>query len=146
MQLPPSSSADVCVCLCVCPGWTPLHEACIHGWWSVARALLAAGADVSRPGLERVTPLHDAAGNGRRRLVRLLLRHGAEPAARTARGQLPADLASEPRVRALLERAAADPAAAAAASDSSDDTGEWAATTPVSGGGEGGGEVTQARS
>ena len=89
-------------------GWTPLHEACIHGWWSVARALLAAGAGANRPGLDRVTPLHDAAaGSGRRRLVRLLLRYGADPTARTARGQPAAELATERRVRLLLERAAA---------------------------------------
>ena len=45
-------------------GWTPLHEACNHGWLSVAKHLLKAGASCNVQGLENDTPLHDAAGNG----------------------------------------------------------------------------------
>lgn len=44
-------------------GWTPLHEACNHGWYEIANLLIQFGADVNAPGLERDTPLHDAAIN-----------------------------------------------------------------------------------
>ena len=45
-------------------GWTPLHEACNHGWLVVARQLMKAGANVNVQGLDNDTPLHDAAING----------------------------------------------------------------------------------
>lgn len=48
----------------VCAGWSPLHEACNHGWLEVAELLLRAGADVNARGLDDDTPLHDAAING----------------------------------------------------------------------------------
>ena len=59
----------VCSCVyvftCVCSsGWTPLHEACNHGYPDVARQLLRAGANVNVQGYENDTPLHDAAING----------------------------------------------------------------------------------
>jgi hypothetical protein len=46
------------------PGWTPLHEACNHGWLDVAKQLLKAGANVNVQGLDNDTPLHDASING----------------------------------------------------------------------------------
>lgn len=45
-------------------GWTPLHEACNHGWLGTARILIEAGASVNALGLDDDTPLHDAAVNG----------------------------------------------------------------------------------
>ena len=45
-------------------GWTPLHEACNHGWQNVAELLLNAGANVNVQGLDNDTPLHDASVNG----------------------------------------------------------------------------------
>ena len=50
------------------PGWTPLHEACNHGWPDVARQLLRAGANVNVQGYENDTPLHDAAINGHQKV------------------------------------------------------------------------------
>ena len=49
-------------------GWTPLHEACNHGWLDVAKQLLKAGANVNVQGLDNDTPLHDAAINGHRKV------------------------------------------------------------------------------
>ena len=49
-------------------GWTPLHEACNHGYYDVAKVLLKAGAFVNTTGLEDDTPLHDAAVNGHTRV------------------------------------------------------------------------------
>lgn len=49
---------------CVVSGWTPLHEACNHGWLGVAKRLLQSGAEVNARGLDDDTPLHDAAING----------------------------------------------------------------------------------
>ena len=43
--------------------WTPLHEACCHGHYKIAKMLLRAGAHVSAVGLDGDTPLHDASSN-----------------------------------------------------------------------------------
>lgn len=45
-------------------GWTPLHEACNHGHFNIAKQLLRNGANVNVLGLENDTPLHDASVNG----------------------------------------------------------------------------------
>lgn len=44
-------------------GWTPLHEACNHGWYAIAQLLIQYGANVNSQGFENDTPLHDAAVN-----------------------------------------------------------------------------------
>ena len=49
-------------------GWTPLHEACNHGWYDVAKQLVHAGADVNCQGFDNDLPLHDAATNGFRKV------------------------------------------------------------------------------
>lgn len=54
---------------CLCPGWTPLHEACNQGNVEVAKQLLKAGANVNVQGFEDDTPLHDAAGNGHHKVT-----------------------------------------------------------------------------
>ena len=61
-------------------GWTPLHEACNHGFLDLARLLLDHGAQVDDPGGENcdlTTPLMDAAMNGHEEVVELLVNHGA---------------------------------------------------------------------
>lgn len=45
-------------------GWTPLHEAVLGGYDTIAETLLKAGARVNSVGQEGITPLHDAAGLG----------------------------------------------------------------------------------
>ena len=50
--------------LCACAGWTPLHEACNHGFYHIAKTLLKSGANVNVQGCDNDTPLHDASGNG----------------------------------------------------------------------------------
>lgn len=75
-------------------GWTPLHEACNHGWREVASKLLQAGAMVNARGLDDETPLHDAASNGHKSVVRLLLEHGADVHAKNRKGRTPYDVAT----------------------------------------------------
>ena len=56
--------SDVLLSVFVVIGWTPLHEACNHGWLEVAKQLLKSGANVNVHGGDNDTPLHDAAING----------------------------------------------------------------------------------
>ena len=49
-------------------GWTPLHQACNHGHYKVAKVLLKAGANANAPGLDGDIPLHDASTNGHRKV------------------------------------------------------------------------------
>ena len=44
--------------------WSPLHEACNRGNYSVVKLLLEFGADIDLKGFAKDSPLHDAARNG----------------------------------------------------------------------------------
>lgn len=62
-------------------GWSPLHEACNHGYMEVVKMLLEHGAAVNDPGgihCDGITPLHDAAVNGQAEVVQVLLEYGAD--------------------------------------------------------------------
>ncbi len=62
-------------------GWTPLHEACNHGYLEVVRTLLDHGAAINDPGGAHcggVTPLIDAGINGHVEVVWLLVDRGAD--------------------------------------------------------------------
>ncbi|XP_057657516.1 ankyrin repeat domain-containing protein 12 isoform X2 [Diorhabda carinulata] len=74
-------------------GWTPLHEACNHGWYDVAFRLVQSGANVNARGLDNDTPLHDAAVNGHLKLVKLLVERGADIYAKNSKGKTPLDVA-----------------------------------------------------
>ncbi|CAH1110351.1 unnamed protein product [Psylliodes chrysocephalus] len=74
-------------------GWTPLHEACNHGWYEVAFRLVQSGANVNARGLDNDTPLHDAAVNGHLKLVKLLVERGADIYAKNSKGKTPLDVA-----------------------------------------------------
>lgn len=82
-------------------GWTPLHEACNHGWFEVANRLVQAGASVNARGLDDDTPLHDAASGGHQKLVKLLVENGADIHAKNKKGKSPVDVAA-PRVLSIL--------------------------------------------
>ena len=82
---------------------TALHAALAGPTPEVARALVAAGADVNARQQGGVTPLQEAAANGAVDLVRLLLEHGADPAARDDNGRTAADWARERGQTAVLE-------------------------------------------
>jgi ankyrin repeat protein len=101
------------------PGQTPLHIAARRGDnASLLALLLAAGADPNKattgPARDRdfqtdlgtvppgTTPLHFASLIGDPDAVRALLDGGADPNRRDAEGKLPADRASDSRVRDLL--------------------------------------------
>jgi ankyrin repeat protein len=75
-------------------GWTPLHEACNHGWYEVAFRLVQAGASVNAKGHENDTPLHDAAMNGHLKLAKLLVERGADIHAKNSKGKTPLDVAA----------------------------------------------------
>jgi len=77
-------------------GVTALHAALAGPTPEIARALIAAGADVNaRQAQDGVTPLQEAAHTGRLDLVRLLLEAGADPSVRDAKGRSAADFAAE---------------------------------------------------
>jgi uncharacterized protein len=82
---------------------TALHAALAGPTPEVARALIAAGAEVNARQQGGVTPLQEAAGNGQVDLVRLLLEHGAERAATDDNGRTAADWARERGHSAVLE-------------------------------------------
>ncbi len=86
---------------------TALHAALAGTTPEVARALIAASADVNARQQGGVTPLQEAAANGALDLVHLLLEHGADPAATDDNGRTAADWARErgqAAVLPLLER------------------------------------------
>ena len=61
-------------------GWTPLHEACNHGYEDIVGLLIENGAVIDDPGganCEGMTPLIDAAINGHEGIVKLLIGKGA---------------------------------------------------------------------
>jgi ankyrin repeat protein len=94
-------------------GETPLMIAALRGHIEVARALVAQGADVNKPGW---TPLHYAAthaGPAARELVALLLEQHAYIDAESPNGTTPLMMAAqygEPDVLRLLLDEGADPA------------------------------------
>lgn len=74
-------------------GWTPLHEACSHGWHDVALRLIQSGANMNARGLDNDTPLHDAASNGHVKVAKLLVERGADITAKNSKGKTPIDVA-----------------------------------------------------
>jgi len=90
----------------------PFHVAALHAALagpqpSIARLLIAAGADVNARQQAGVAPLHETAHNGDLELTQLLLDHGADPSAVNDHGKTPAATAREhghEAVAALLER------------------------------------------
>ena len=82
----------------------PLGTAAFVRSVPLARLLLDYGADANGRGEGGFTALHSAAQKDDEPFVRLLLERGADPAIASTRGHRPADLAADPRVRALLAR------------------------------------------
>ncbi|HYR59290.1 MAG TPA: ankyrin repeat domain-containing protein, partial [Chthoniobacteraceae bacterium] len=61
---------------------TPLHQAAMSPWPSLARMLIEAGAKVNAQNTTGLTPLHNAALFGSPETVAFLLDHGADPEGR----------------------------------------------------------------
>jgi ankyrin repeat protein len=80
----------------------PLHSAAAGGHLVIAHLLLDRGADIDARQQGGYTPLHSAVNRNDAELVAMLLGRGADPAAVTDDGRLPADLATDPDVRALF--------------------------------------------
>ncbi len=87
---------------------TALHSAVADGGHAgIARALVAAGADVNAKQRHGWTPLHGAADSGDREVVELLLAKGADPGAKHQEGKTALELARDKghaEVVTLLER------------------------------------------
>jgi ankyrin repeat protein len=101
--------------------WTALHLACVSSSPNAVAALVAGGADVNAVARNGDTPLHLAlvivfgkeypelrppSLRAARRMLETLLAAGADPQARNAKGQTPADAArarGAPTLAALLD-------------------------------------------
>jgi uncharacterized protein len=84
-------------------GVNALHAALAGPTPDIARALIAAGADVNAPQRSGATPLQETAFSGNLELARLLLAHGANPAAVDDQGRTALDIARERGHSALVE-------------------------------------------
>lgn len=86
-------------------GFTPLHLACRFGHEPVALWLIEQGADVTAVAHNptRSQPIHAAAASGSGAIVRALLEAGADPAATSAAGLTPADIATENGFTAVVD-------------------------------------------
>ncbi|XP_017955263.1 uncharacterized protein LOC108650581 [Drosophila navojoa] len=94
-------------------GYTPLHEACTHGWLEIARILLQFGANHSEAAQSGIRPLHGAIENDHEEVVRLLLSYGADPLLATYSGQTPLMLASSKLMFGVLSSHLSDAQSAA---------------------------------
>jgi len=75
---------------------TALHAAAYWGRLSIAKLLLAHGANVNAISAgNRWTPLHDASYKGQVKVVRILLQNGANPDAKDKDGATPLDVCSK---------------------------------------------------
>lgn len=85
----------------------PIHSACACSQeepsFETMRMLIEAGADVNTRQGGGWAPLHQAAAQGREKAVLFLLKSGANPAARSDDGRLPADVARQHGHLALAE-------------------------------------------
>ncbi|XP_075707602.1 ankyrin repeat domain-containing protein 49 [Rhinoderma darwinii] len=84
--------------------YTPLHRASYNGHLSIARELIAKGADVHAVTLDSWTPLHSACKWNNTTVASFLLQHGADINAQTNGSLTPLHLAAANRdSRQLLE-------------------------------------------
>jgi ankyrin repeat protein len=91
-------------------GVNALHAALAGPTPEVARALIAAGADVNAAQAGGGTPLHETAFSGYLELTQLLLERGANPAAVDNQGRTPLDVARERGQTAVADLLAGLPA------------------------------------
>jgi ankyrin repeat protein len=76
-------------------GVAALHAALAGPTPDIARAVIAAGADVNATQSDGSTPLHTTAHNDAVELTQLLLDHGADPRKANGNGRTPLDIARE---------------------------------------------------
>lgn len=85
-------------------GVTPLFTAISTGKLASVARLLVAGAYPEHRRKDSGVPLHWAAYFGHAAIVELLLENGADADSTNANGQTPLDVATDPKVREILER------------------------------------------
>uniref|UniRef100_A0A1X7VV49 BRCT domain-containing protein n=1 Tax=Amphimedon queenslandica TaxID=400682 RepID=A0A1X7VV49_AMPQE len=76
-------------------GWTPLHEACNHGYEDIVELLISYGSLLNVPADNNDTPLHDAVMNNHTRIATILVENGANTSLRNSEGYTPLDLARQ---------------------------------------------------
>ena len=86
---------------------TPLRDISGRDKPQAVAALLEAGADVNRQGLNGYSPLHGGVLGDRIEIVRMLLAAGADPTLPDRKGETPLDVARmrNPEIAELLEQA-----------------------------------------
>jgi ankyrin repeat protein len=92
----------------------PLNVAALFGPAETVAVLLAAGAEIERPGRDGMRPLHHAVLSGRREIVALLLANGAQVDAQNRKGSTPLHRfvcsgGTNPDIARMLLAAGADP-------------------------------------
>ncbi len=90
-------------------GYIALHEAALNGHLPIVKVLLDAGSNIDHAALDGDTPLHDASENGHADVVAYLLQAGANRILKNANGETALDVASNARIRAMLEVPAKKP-------------------------------------
>uniref|UniRef100_A0A8B9KN33 Ankyrin repeat domain 31 n=1 Tax=Astyanax mexicanus TaxID=7994 RepID=A0A8B9KN33_ASTMX len=81
-------------------GWTPLHEAVLHGHYTIVKTLLKAGAEVDHAGYNRITPLQDAFS----KLKPHIGFHNADPLLKNNKGEAAIDINKDLNVQNLLRK------------------------------------------
>ncbi|CAH1780911.1 unnamed protein product [Owenia fusiformis] len=89
-------------------GYTPLHECCVAGQLTIAKYLIAYGANVNVSSQDGIRPIHDAVENDMIEIVRLLLSCGADPTLSTYSGRTPQKIAKTKKMKDFLKGYFAD--------------------------------------
>ena len=83
-------------------GFSPLHQASLHGHDAVAAVLLSKGVNVNQINNKGISPLHIAVFNGREAVVAVLLSYGADVNQEDNKGYKSIDVADTKTIKDML--------------------------------------------